>query len=295
MLQINASIAKHQERVWCAYRTTHLYPEPFWHYDSKSLLVELNDNLEPISSTPLQAENKNTAFEDIRLFSFKDKLLAFYHYLPRVEEKRWDIIYAIGFGEVDLVSGMIKNQTSLRQLSKRPHEKNWTPYVYNDELFMVTDFDPFLRVIKIDTTVDKLSMEEVYMSDQKTKSWEFGEIRGGTPLMCQPGTEDGWLYGFVHSFRAKEHGFGRYYYYTIVKYNHILKQFEYHPKPLPYLDEDPDEDYEMLWRYSNRKNSKVIFPMGIAHADDGVIVSFGKDDVISFTEYFSWDRIKKLF
>jgi len=295
MLQINASIAKHNERIWCAYRTTHLYPEPYYHYDSQPYLIELDNDLEPLNDIPLVAENNNTAFEDIRLFSFKNKLLAFYHYLPLVANKRWDIIYAIGFGEVELSSGIIKNQVSLRSLSKRDHEKNWAPYIYDEELYMVTDFDPFLRVIKIDFVGEGVKSKETYISKEKTKSWAFGELRGGTPLISEPGSQDGWIYGFVHSFRSNEQGFGRYYYHTVVRYNHVEKYFEYHPEPLPYLEEEPDEDYELLWRYSNSKRSKVIFPMGILHCDGGVMVSFGKDDVLSFTEYFSWERLKSFF
>ncbi|MES2425906.1 MAG: hypothetical protein V4560_02995 [Bacteroidota bacterium] len=290
MLQINASIALHQDRIWCAYRTQHLY-----RFNAECVLNELNNELESISDKKLIAEDNNTAFEDIRLFSFGDKLLAFYNYLPFKEKVGWQIKYAVGYGEVDTETGMIKDQVSLRPLSKRYDEKNWSPYIFNDELFMVTDFDPFLRVIKISLAEEPNRSEEVFISTEKTKGWAFGELRGGTPLIAEAGANDGWLYGFIHSFLPDQNGFKRYYYYTIVRYNHSEKHFEYHPQPLPYVDEEPDEEYEMMWRKSNGKHFKVIFPIGIMHHDDGILVSFGKDDVCSYIEHFSWDRIKSYF
>jgi hypothetical protein len=233
MLQINASITKHHDRTWCAYRTKHLY-----HYNAECFLTELNSDLEPISDKRLFAENNNTAFEDIRLFSFKNKLLAFYNYLPFQENIGWTIKYAVGFGEVDIETGIIKNQVSLRTLSKRFDEKNWSPYIFDGELFMVTDFDPFLRVIKITGIGGQVHFEEISISASKTNGWQFGELRGGTPLINQPDADDGWLYGFIHSFRPDENGFKRYYYYTVVRYNHSRTYFEYHPFPLPYIDAD---------------------------------------------------------
>jgi hypothetical protein len=118
MLQINASIAKHRERIWCAYRTKNLYQ-----YDSESFLTELNADLEPISEKRLVAENKNTAFEDVRLFSFGDKLLAFYTFLPFDDNGGWKWEYVVGYGEVDEESSVIKNQVSMRNLSRRVNEK----------------------------------------------------------------------------------------------------------------------------------------------------------------------------
>ncbi|MFD2872288.1 hypothetical protein ACFS5N_07415 [Mucilaginibacter ximonensis] len=64
-------------------------------------------------------------------------------------------------GEVDIEAGVIRNQTSLHGLARRWEEKNWSPYVYNDELFMVTDFDPFLRVIKMSYKNDAIVAGEI--------------------------------------------------------------------------------------------------------------------------------------
>jgi hypothetical protein len=296
MLQINASIAKHQGRIWCVYRTKNLYQ-----YDAECFLAELNADLEPISNRSVFAENKNTAFEDVRLFSFGNKLLAFYTYMPFDGSGGWNWEYIVGFAEFDVDTCTLKDHVSLRDLSRRfneknfSNEKNWSPYVYKDELYMVTDFDPFLRIIKIGAAGEKPQPEEVFFSTERTAGWQFGELRGGTPLLVDSNSDDGWLYGFIHSYRTNEKGYARYYYYTVVRFNHLRKAFEYFPQPFTYPDEKPNEEYKLLWNYSNKRTLKVIFPIGIMHYKDGVVVSFGKDDVYSFTEYFSWKRIKAYF
>ena len=288
MLQINASIVKHKGKVWCAYRTQHLFK-----YDAKCYISELNEEFDPILNKRLKAENNNTAFEDVRLFSFGDSLLAFYTYFPQISETDWLWQFGVGFGVVDLENFLITNQCSLRHLSKREHEKNWSPYVHDGELFILTDYDPYIRVLKLgflDTPA-----KEIYISPKRTLGWKYGELRGGTPLLPNPNNDNGWHYGFIHSYLPQSHGFNRYYYYTAVRFSHERKEIEYYPEPLQYQDENPDEEYEMLWRKSNNRTIKVIFPIGIMHYEDGLMVSFGKDDVMSFTQHFKWDFIESLF
>jgi len=290
MLQINASIARHNQKVYCAFRTQHLD-----NYDARSYLTELDEDLNVISDKKLTAANNNTAFEDIRLFSCGESLIAFYNYLPIIHGK-WEWQYAVGFGTVDPESGIIKNQISLRHLSKRFHEKNWTPYIFEGQLYMITDFDPYLRIVKIEVSDDQeMRSKEIHQSSIKTDSWNFGEIRGGTPLIYPEGTDNNWQYCFVHSFLPEHNGFNRYYFFTVLRFDPQTKEIEYYPNPLPYEEEEPDEDYILLWRLTNRMAFKVIFPIGIMNHDEGVIVSFGKDDVCSYTQYYTWKYIQDLF
>ncbi|NNU33285.1 hypothetical protein HK413_02255 [Mucilaginibacter sp. S1162] len=290
MLEINASIAKHKGRIWCCYRTKHLFQ-----YDSKSYITELNADFTPISNRKLTVENGNTAFEDVRLFSTGEHLLAFYTYLPRLASGKWDWIFGVGMGTLDVDKACIVKQTSLRPMSKRVHEKNWTPYMFANELFLITDLAPFLRVLKLELNNGKNLAREHFLSTTRTLGWPFGELRGGTPLLQQPGDNSGWVYGFAHSYLDNFNGFKRFYYYTAIRYNHYRKILEYHPDALGYKDEDPDSEYKKLWHYSNNSELKIVFPMGIMYQDDGVLVSFGKDDVCSFTQHFKWQYLKSLF
>jgi len=264
-------------------------------FDSESYLAELDDNFELISTVKLISENGNSAFEDVRLFSFGEFLLGFYSYFPKNDQGGWDNLFGVGLGIIDLATGTIKNQLSLRFLSRRLHEKNWVPYIYNDELYLITDFDPYLRIIKITNLSSSLKASDVFTSSDLTKSWEYGEIRGGTPLISCPSPEENCLFGFVHSYLPDHEGFDRFYYFTAVKFNPETNEFRYHPKPLSYPDNVLDEDHYFLWEDIHNKSVKVIFPIGIISVDNGILVSFGIDDVRSYTEFFSWDFMTGLF
>jgi len=288
MIQINASIAKYQNRIWCSYRTRNLYQ-----FDSLSYIAELNSEFEQVADRRLILENGNTAFEDVRLFQAGKSLYAFYTYFPFDGKGGWNWIYGVGMGKVDVEKGVIMEQHSLRSFSKRYHEKNWTPYVYDGAIYVITDFDPLLRVIKIGAIGEEIMPEEVFLSEAKSSKWNYGEIRGGTPLVLNP--IDGLLYGFVHSYLPNINGFKRFYYYTALRFDHLLNSVDVYPNPMSYQDDDADEEYKDLWDISNGCSLKVIFPIGIISEGDGVMVSFGRDDVCSFTEYFSWSYLMNLF
>jgi hypothetical protein len=290
MLEINASIAVHQEKIWCTYRAEHLY-----NYNARTMLTELDADLQLVKDLKLVAENKNTAFEDVRLFSAGQRLLALYTYLPQDDAGGWKWEPGVGVGYVDVESGIITSQVSLRGLSKRKHEKNWCPYVVGDEIFLITDFDPYVRVLKLGKVDGEIMPEEVYQSTIRTKGWRYGELRGGTPLLQSPQGEDCWHYGFIHSFLNSYQGYARYYFYTAVRFNHYTHEVEYHPEPLDFEYDTSGSVYQELWWYSNRRNLKVIFPIGIMPHEDGVLVSFGIDDVASAIQHYSWDYLCGLF
>ncbi|MFD2148766.1 hypothetical protein [Mucilaginibacter antarcticus] len=105
-------------------------------------------------------------------------MLAFYTYFPYAPGGGWEWKFGVGLGIVDEETGVIKTQISLRHLGRRTHEKNWSPYIVEGEIFMITDYDPFIRVIKIGNMTGAFNTHEVYVSFLKTKGWKYGELRG---------------------------------------------------------------------------------------------------------------------
>lgn len=288
-LRINASIVNHQNGIFAVYRSQHLYG-----YDGKSYIVELNSKFEIINFKNLKAANNNPAFEDVRLFSIDNVLFAFYTYLPFVEGE-WVWEFGVGFGIVDIERGVIKHQISLRKLGTKEQNKNWIPYFYKNELFLITDFSPFLRIIKIFNKFGKLVLKEYYQSTKETPKWKYGEIRGSTPFISQPNSKSNLLYGFVHSHLSNYNGYSRYYFYTVIRFNPQTKEVQYHPKPLGEADDVIDEELTDLWKKSTNGKLKVVFPIGIMNHNKGVIVSFGIDDIRSSLKHFKWDYLIGLF
>lgn len=289
-LKINASLVFHKNRLYCAYRTDHLY-----NYDAKNQLTELDHNFQPITHKKIIPLNGNTAFEDIRLFSFNNDLIAIYTCLPHYKKNGWKWTYQIGIGVIETDHGALTKQQNLKKHSTRSNEKNWVPFLYNDQLNLISDYDPYFRVLKVTGKPGNFKFEETFCSS-KVCQWDFGEIRGGTPLV-RSRRNDSWYYGFVHSYELVQNddALKRKYHYTAIRYSPDLLKIEIYDKPLDYPRLE-NNDYTLLWYLGTRDCSiECVFPMGIIPYNKGVILSYGKDDCVSRLKYFSWNFLYSLF
>jgi hypothetical protein len=292
-LQINASIACFKGRYYCAYRSDFFDR----HYDPKNHVTELNADFSISTHYNLSAENGNSAFEDIRLFEHRGRLMALYSYLPK-EGDGWLWENGVGIGEIDTARMMLVNQQSLRSLSIDVHEKNYVPYIYNGELYIIANFSPLLRIIKADGEAGNFVFSEQHKGPSKIE-WPFGNIRGGTPFTEGPERNDPWQYAFIHSSMYMPNGnfVSRYYVYSILRFNPETYEVQLIEEPLAF-----SEDEQSLGNTSTRllnsiKNLsiKVVFPMGVIQYGDGIIISYGKDDCASKLKYYSWNYIRLLF
>lgn len=289
LYKINASICQLNEENWCAYRIGNLDE-----YDAQNYLTKLNHSFEPIAHIKLKGNNGNTAFEDVRLFVYKAELIALYTYLPKVGEDSWEFAYGVGLGVVNRKNGNIIKQQSLRKYSKTLHSKNWVPYIHNEELYIVTDFSPHLRILRASGNPGNFSFRELLVND--AVHWDYGQIRGGTPFFTNSNQK--WLYSFVHSHIFLPNGIGKikYYLYTIVRLCPESKVIQIGNKYLQYSTDEQKKGYKDIWLSATRNTGmKVVFPMGVIKYPDGVLLSYGKDDCISRMKYYSWDFIHSLF
>jgi len=289
--KINASIVSFSGRYWCSHRSNNLDK------DNHNYLTELNDDLTNNRHMLFVPENGNTAFEDVRLFVFRNQLMAIYTYLPYVLGK-WVDRFSIGIGVVNIHTGLVLQQQELIHYSKRFHEKNWIPFIENDKLFIITDFDPYFRILEAEGEIGHLVFNEIYLATEKTMGWEYGEMRGGTPFISNMQKKSKWQYSFVHSSIHVPNGtnFIRFYVSTVLRFCLSELKFEFLPYPVDYSKSEKDPLYPLIWRKSsNGEFFRVIFPMGIVNYDEGVLVSYGKDDCVSRLSYFSWDLIYRLF
>ncbi|MHA4895001.1 hypothetical protein ACXZ1K_09625 [Pedobacter sp. PWIIR3] len=291
--KINASIQRFNSRLFCAYRTDSLDD-----YDARNFLTELDENFSPLSHIPMIPENGNSAFEDVRLFIFRDNLMAIYTYLPKKDSNVWTFQYGLGIGIVDVKTGIISQQTSLRKYTKSLHSKNWIPYIFNDNLYLVTDFEPHVRVLEFKYGKDSFCFSEISLEVNKTGSWAYGQIRGGTPFIAGPNENSSWQYCFVHSHITLPNGNinTRFYVYTVLRFCPVTKNVEYHKIPIDFSKLVDNRNYEELWLSATRGTAmRVVFPMGLINFQDGVVMSYGKDDCVSRLVYYDWDFLIKLF
>jgi len=291
-LKINASITSYRSKYYVAYRTNFMDD-----FNSKNYITELDANFEPSSHISISSEDNNTAFEDIRLFEYHDKLMALYTYLPKKNGK-WVWENGIGIGEVDLQKKRLINQQSLREFANDKNEKNYVPLIHQDILYLVANLDPLLRIFKVNGLAGNFTFEEDPAANYLIKGWNYGQLRGGTPFI-KKNKKDQWQYSFVHSSVYLPNGNfeSRYYFYTVMRINLDNYKVQYYNRPIGYSKNDTAYDGAQPWILRSQKNLpiKVVFPMGIISHSDGLLISYGKDDLISRLKFYSWDYIEYLF
>lgn len=289
--KINPSISFYKDRYWCIHRTNNL------NKGCQNYLTEFDVSFNLISSKPITTNCKNDAIEDLRLFLFNDALLVIYTFLP-YEDNHWKFQYSVGIGLVEVETGILSMQQSLRNFSKRFHEKNWTPLIYSDSLYLVTEFAPITRVLQGTGEIGNMVFREIQVSPPKNIEWYYGEIRGGTPFIPDPKSKV-WQYSFIHSSMRLPNGHSvtRFYVYSILRLNVISFDFEIYRMPLGYSKtSDISLEDSITWqKTSGGEFFRVVFPMGIANYDDGLVMSYGKNDYQSRLVYYSWDEIHRFF
>jgi hypothetical protein len=292
-LKINAAIVEYKSNFYCAYRTDFLDD-----FAPKNYITLFDKRFNPLSHIALHPENGNEAFEDIRLFVYRDRLLAIYTYLPKLDTG-WLWENGIAIAEVDLVNGLLIKQQSLRHLALGKHEKNYVPLVHNNELFIITNIEPDLRIIRANGNVGDFIFEEIVNKKTDLQCWRFGQLRGGTPFIPSPDKKDTWQYSFIHSSVYLPNGNfkSRYYFYTLMRIDPNTFKMEYVSNPIGYSKNEVESKNGSQWILKSKKNYsiKVAFPMGIISQDTGIYLSYGKDDCVSRMKFYSWDYVKRCF
>lgn len=108
--------------------------------------------------------------EDPRIIIHKDKIYLF---------------YTDGFKQllalINLDSLEVEYSDYLETPFNTQFEKNWTPLIKNNELYLVYGYSPLFTVIKLNNS-NPWMIDAVISQKTKLKDvWKYGEIRGGTP------------------------------------------------------------------------------------------------------------------
>ena len=114
--------------------------------------------------------------EDARIFSFQNRLFIIFNDKPKGGLTKGCQMYLAEL--FDTGSEIVAKQPALVLQSQNlsPLEKNWSPFVFQDNCFVIYSDNP--RVIfKMD--VDSGSCQEISRSEQ-TIPWNYGQIRGGS-------------------------------------------------------------------------------------------------------------------
>lgn len=144
--------------------------------------VWLDDNFNVISPPTLlhirHSKNVLGPIQDVRMVVKDDKLLIVYS--NRIKQQE-ELIYRMFIAEVvyDGICFSAKKPVPLLHFegTQRNREKNWMPFQYNNELFLIYSASP--QTIMRPLLASK-SCETVCSTENSIK-WGWGEVRGGTP------------------------------------------------------------------------------------------------------------------
>ncbi len=235
-------------------------------------LVKLNRKLEVCSEPYLldlrsYDECSSHSAQDARLFKHGKQVLLFFNDYGATRHRS---SYALYVTELIENEGKLQPKQRAKQLKYENMisiEKNWVPFAAAEKIFLIYSSQPH-HVLKPDL---ETGICQSIAKTETTVSWEWGEIRGGTPALA---VDEG-LLTFFHSSQelpavsffgtkmGRNYAMGAYIFENTAPF--AIKKIT--PFPLGSV-----EDYAT----SNRR--KVVFPSGMV-IDGGIIhVVWGKND-----------------
>lgn len=273
----NPSIIRWNEKLLMTFR---IIPNPLFSFNSKIGIVELDENFEPISAPQLINTRDMLSIvpsraEDARLIVIDQKLYMIY------SDNTNDYISKEGFrvyiSEIDYVNDqyVIKHSDCLKHFEGATpllREKNWVPFDYQGTLFLAYSLMPH----KIFQPILGSENCETIATTTSNISWEYGELRGGTPALL---VRDQYL-SFFHSSTnmLTAHSNHR----VIAHYFMGAYTFSKEPpfeiqaisqKPIIGKNFYKGEYYKPYW-----KSVRCVFPCGILIEDPFVYITYGRQD-----------------
>ncbi|MBV8883969.1 MAG: hypothetical protein JO235_08195 [Chroococcidiopsidaceae cyanobacterium CP_BM_RX_35] len=282
----NPSLVCYQGRHLLYYRYT---PQPGGVHTCIAF-VELNSSFQPVSHhchihLP-KVTDRILTIDDPRAFVWRDELWLLHIQAARYQHSqqcRWST--AIVLARVNLAGQVIqvyvptygRNNNYAVADAPPAFEKNWTPVVVEDELYIIYEIHP-LSVLKFQPKQQAL-IPVCY------KSWNNHYptyLSGGTPLICWHDSEYIGLFHTYVKLSNKQRLYSMGFYTVDVKQwcvNHISSQ--------PILTAWHDNRKNLGWREEfSQGNPLVVFPSGIIECGEAWAVSFGWNDCRCYIQLY---------
>ncbi len=236
-------------------------------------LVELDKNFaaskKSVQLLDIQSysmEISSTA-EDARLLKVGESIYIFFNDVNLNQERG---SFAVYFGE------LIKNGSkfALKEPAKFLYypksvfvEKNWSPFVYEDKIYVIYSDQPRL-ILEVDPTTGYCT--EVTTAMASDWEWNWGIVRGGTPAYL---IENRFL-TFFHSVMPAKSSNGK----STHVLNYVVGAYTFDKVPPFSIRAVSNVPLGALEDYLENNARKVVFPCGLVVEDDRLHVTWGKND-----------------
>jgi predicted GH43/DUF377 family glycosyl hydrolase len=272
----NPSITRFEGSLLLSFRDT---PNAKSRFESQIGVVWLDDNFTPITPPQILDVRKGSPIpsraEDARLINVGDRLYMVY------DDNRDAIItkggYRVCMTELHYngESFCLQNTECLKTFegeSSQKREKSWVPFNFQGQLLLAYSLDPHLIFKPILGTESC----ETFAMSKTTPSWNWGELRGGTPALI---VEDKYL-AFFHSSKVmasvQSNGEPMLHYF-IGAYTFMSEPpfsiSQISPVPIIAKGFYSGKSYEYYW-----KPIRAVFPCGYIHDENYIWIAYGRHD-----------------
>lgn len=200
---------------------------------------------------------------------------------PRIIELNNEIILIYN----DIIDGCIKlclynlnskNNKILEYDEASKIEKNWSPFIYNNELYVSQHINPHI-ILKVD--IDTGKCDKVYSNEKYEYKYK---IYGGTPSILFEQLD--FYFGIAHTNTLGFLGHKRNYYcigylfnskppFNLIKVSELFTFFN-------------RNDEHTIFTYQN-----VEFPIGLQKVNDDLLISLGINDKISYLLKINYNKL----
>lgn len=271
----NPSIIKNDKGFLLIFR---YLPHPeILHWISYIGIVQLDADLQPVSAPALLntrfGESKTPSqAEDARFFSYRDRVFLIYNdnldiINPQRSDRR-DMFIA----ELLDIDGHYELSAPLKLIyppgyNQQLWQKNWTPFVHDDKLYLSYSINPHLVLLP------NLKTGECYWHRQTNfiSDWSYGPPRGSASAVLVDGEYLSFFHFSKYDASAASWPWATWHYF-MGAYTFSAAS----PFPIKRMTQTPIISPN-LYTISNRQK-RVIFPGGFVVVDSSIYVACGKDD-----------------
>lgn len=250
-------------------------------------LVQLDRNLE-VAGRPQLIDVRSydpkyrSVPQDGRLLGVGEKIYLFYNDNTTSVRSSQEMFIA----EIVEEAGLFRFKEPAKHLtysgSQQKVEKNWSPFAYEQKIYVVYRIQPH-TILEID--LETGVCQEV-AETKSALSWQFGEMRGGTPAYLVDGE-------YISFFHSSKKGFasnpdektrriffmGAYTFESSPPFS--IKAMT--PKPLGTVEYYRDDNSE-----------KIVYPSGLVIEKDFIYVAWGKNDAQVCITLFDREKLLSL-
>ena len=277
-LAFNPGIIRWQGRLLMSFR---IIPDPKQTYNTEIGLVWLNEDLRPASPPQLvslrdEFSSVPSRAEDARLITVGQRLYMIYD--DNIELKISKGGFRVYIAELHydgehFIADPIECLRHFEGETRDRREKSWVPFEYQENLLLAYSLVPHLIFYP---RFDGTGTCETICRTQSSISWDWGDLRGGTPGFLI----DGQYLSFFHSTKdlATIHSDGKkiaHYFMGAYTYssNPPFEITAISPEPIIGKNFYSGMKYKPYW-----KPIRCVFPCGYVFDDKYIWVAYGRED-----------------